>query len=266
MADRWSSGAAYEGYVGRWSRPVAREFVPWVTAASQSRWLDVGCGTGALTSAILEVADPVSVVGVDPSASYVEHTRATLSDPRAEFAIGDALALGRDDGEFDAVVSGLVLNFVPDPAAGLAEMQRVARPGATVAAYVWDYGHGMELMRYFWDAAVDHDAAAADAEEGTRFPLCQPESLAALFTATGLGDVATHGIVVPTVFADFDDYWSPILGGQGPAASYAMSLTEDARAELRELLRSRLPADDTGAIPLTARAWAVRGLVTPWLS
>ncbi|HVE63416.1 MAG TPA: class I SAM-dependent methyltransferase [Mycobacteriales bacterium] len=262
MADRWSSGTAYEGYVGRWSRKVARKFVPWVAAAPQSRWLDVGCGTGALTSAILALADPGSVVGVDPSAAYVDHVRSVVTDPRAEFGVGDALALGRDDGEFDAVVSGLVLNFVPDPAAGLTEMQRVARAGATVAAYVWDYGRGMEMVRHFWDAAVDHDAAAAHAEEGTRFPLCQPEPLAALFAAAGLTGIVTDAIVVPTVFADFDDFWTPFLGGQGPAASYAMSLSEDARAELRELIRSRLPADSTGAIPLTARAWAVRGTVT----
>jgi len=240
---------------------VARDFVRWVEVAPGSRWLDVGCGTGALTSAILAAAEPAAVVGVDPSASYVDHTRSVVTDPRAEFEVADAMALGRADGEFDAVVSGLVLNFVPDQAAALVEMQRVAKSVATVAAYVWEYGRGMELMRYFWDAAVDHDPAAVAVEEGTRFPLCRPEPLTELFTTAGLTDVATEGIVVPTVFADFDDFWRPFLGGQGSAASYAMSLTEDARAELRELLRSRLPADGTGAIPLTARAWAVRGTV-----
>ncbi|HVE98987.1 MAG TPA: class I SAM-dependent methyltransferase [Mycobacteriales bacterium] len=264
MADRWVAGDLYEPYVGRWSRKVAPEFLRWLGAPPGRRWLDVGCGTGALTQTILDLAEPSYVVGVEPSAGFVEHARAHVVDPRAEFSAGDALSLGRADAEFDAVVSGLVLNFVPDQPAALAEMRRVAKPGATVAAYVWDYAEGMQLMRVFWDAAVSLDpTAAAEADEASRFSMCRPEALAELFTAAGYDDVATDGIVVPTVFRDFDDYWTPFLSGQAPAPGYTMSLAEDARAELRELIRSRLPYDADGSIPLTARAWAVKGIAQP---
>lgn len=261
MRDVWSSGDSYEAYVGRWSRLVAPEFIAWLGVPAGARWLDVGCGTGALTSAVLAGGEPSRVIGVDPSAAYVGSVRARVLDDRAHFAVADAIALGREDDEFDAVVSGLVLNFVSDPAAGVTEMSRVTRPAGTVAAYVWDYAEGMALMRHFWDAAVTLDPAAGALEESNRFPMCQPSELAALFAAGGLVDVATTGIVVPTRFRDFDDFWSPFLGGQGPAAGYAMSLGEDDRARLREHLRAALPIEESGEIPLTARAWAVRGTV-----
>jgi SAM-dependent methyltransferase len=167
------------------------------------------------------------------------------------------------DGEFDAVVSGLVLNFVPGPAEALAELTRVAAPGGAVAAYVWDYADGMALMRRFWDAAAALDPAAAEVDEGRRFPLCRPEPLRELWTGAGLAGVDVEAIDVPTVFADFDDYWTPFLGGQGPAPGYAMSLPEDRRAALRESLRERLPVAADGSIRLTARAWAVRGQTPP---
>jgi SAM-dependent methyltransferase len=152
-----------------------------------------------------------------------------------------------------------VLNFVPDPPAALAELRRVTRPGGIVAGYVWDYADGMQLMRRFWDAAADLDPAARDLDEGLRFPLCRPAPLRALFAGAGLADVVVEEIVVPTVFADFDDYWTPFLGGTGPAPAYAVSLPEVDRAVLRESLRSGLPTEPDGSIHLTARAWSVRG-------
>ncbi len=152
-----------------------------------------------------------------------------------------------------------MLNFVPEPAQMVAEMARVTRVGETVAAYVWDYAGEMQLMRHFWDAAVALDPAARDLDEGRRFPLCQPDPLAALFRGAGLGDVVVRTIDVPTVFRDFDDYWTPFLGGQGPAPTYTMSLGEGRRIALRERIRSRLPISPDGSIHLTARAWGVRG-------
>jgi hypothetical protein len=140
-------------------------------------------------------------------------------------------------------------------------MRRVVRPGGTVALYVWDYAGEMQLMRYFWEAAVALDPAARELAEATRFPLCRPEPLATLFRDAGLEAVATRPIDLPTVFRDFEDYWSPFLGGQGPAPGYAMSLTDDRRAALRERLRSTLPAEPDGRIPLIARVWAARGTV-----
>jgi SAM-dependent methyltransferase len=257
---RWDSGDAYEPYVGRWSRLVAREFVRWLALPPGSRWLDVGCGTGALTQTVLEHAAPSEVVGTDPSAAYIALARARMDDPRVNLEIGDAQALQAAAATFDAVVSGLVLNFVPRPELAVAEMARVARPGGTVAAYVWDYAEGMQLMRHFWDAAGVLDPKAKELDEGRRFWLCKPEPLSRLFLTAGLEDVEVREIEVPTYFRDFDDYWSPFLGGQGPAPSYAMSLSEERRAELRDRIWASLPSDAQGGIPLSARAWAIRSV------
>jgi SAM-dependent methyltransferase len=257
--DVWADGAAYEPYVGRWSRLVAREFLAWLDVPTRGRWLDVGCGTGALSQAILADADPIAVKGVDQSPGYVTYAHARVIDERARFEVADARALPGEAAVFDAVVSGLMLNFVPEPGSAVAEMSRVARPGTTVAAYVWDYAGEMQLMRHFWNAAVALDPAARELDEGQRFPICQPGALAALFRDAGLQHVEARGIDVPTVFHDFDDYWSPFLGGQAPAPGYAMSLTEERRAELRERIRAGLPIAADGSISLIARAWAVRG-------
>lgn len=256
----WASGAQYEPYVGRWSRLVARELLAWLGAPPGWRWLDVGCGTGALTQTILERAEPSQVVGIDPSAGFVAYARAQVTDPRARFDLGDGQALPYADGSFDAAVAGLVLNFLPDPARGVAELARVVRPGGLVAAYVWDYAGKMELMRHFWDAAVALDPAAAVLDEGRRFPLCSPPALRRLFGAAGLQRVAVRAIDVPTRFRDFDDYWTPFLGGQGPAPTYAASLSAAQRDALRDRVRAGLPFAPDGSIPLTARAWAARGV------
>jgi SAM-dependent methyltransferase len=255
----WQHGEIYESYVGRWSRLVAREFVARLAPAPGLRWLDVGCGTGALTAAVLAGAEPAQVIGVDPSSGFLGHAAAHLSDPRARFAVGDARALPLADASVDAVVSGLALNFVPDPAAGLAECRRVARPGGTVAAYVWDYPGEMQLMRLFWDTAVERDPAAAPLREAALFDFCRPGPLRELFARAGLDGAAVEPIVVPTVFADFDDYWTPFLGGQGPAPSYVATLAPAQREALAEALRERLPPSADGTIRLTARAWMVRG-------
>lgn len=256
--DVWAAGSLYEPYVGRWSRRVAREFLGWLAVPAGQDWLDVGCGTGALSQAVIERCAPAGVTGLDPSAGFVEYARAHVQGA-ARFMVGDAQSMPLGDGSFDAAVSGLVLNFVPRPEAAVAEMARVVRPGGTVAAYVWDYAGRVELMRYFWDAAVALDAAARPLDEGLRFPLCQPGPLAGLFAGAGLERVETRAIEVPTPFRNFDDYWSPFLGGQGPAPGYAMSLDEPRRAVLRDLIRSRLPVAVDGSINLVARAWAVRG-------
>jgi SAM-dependent methyltransferase len=258
--DRWAAGDPYEAYVGRWSRAVARELLGSLAVPERREWLDVGCGTGALAQTIVERAEPAAVLGVDRSEAFVAHARARVTDPRASFQVGDAQAIPVPDAAFDAVVSGLVLNFVPEPARMLAEMRRAVRAGGVVAVYVWDYARGMELIRRFWDAAKAIDAAAAALDEGVRFPICAPAPLERLFRDTGLGEVATFAIDVPSEFRDFDDYWSPFLGGQGPAPGYAMSLPEDRRAALRERIRASLAPGLDGSIRLTARAWAARGI------
>jgi SAM-dependent methyltransferase len=257
--DSWANAAAYEPYVGRWSRLVATEFLNWLAVPPNSHWLDVGCGTGALTEAILHQAQPAEVTGVDPAESFIAYAREHVQDKRASFRVGDAMALPFEDEMFDAVVSGLALNFIPRQDVALAEMVRVARRGATVAAYVWDYAGQMQMMRVFWDAAVELDQAIADRDQGRRFPICKPDPLTELFESAGLTGVEVRAIDATTHFRDFDDYWSPFLGGQGPAPSYATSLTEERRTALRERIRSKLTLAPDGSISLIARAWAVRG-------
>ena len=239
---------AYEAYVGRWSRPVADGFLRWLAVPPGRRWLDVGCGTGALTSRITGAA---FVAGVDPSVGFLKTgTSRTVT-------AGDATALPVRDDAVDVVVSGLVLNFVRPPAAAVAEFARVAAPGGLVAAYVWDYAGGMAMMRRFWDAATAVDPAAAELDEGRRPPLDLPE----LWAGAGLDAVAATAIEVPTVFRDFDDFWRPFLGGQGPAPAYLASRPAAQRDAIRDRLRAGLPAGADGSIALTARAFAVRGLV-----
>jgi SAM-dependent methyltransferase len=257
--DIWAIGQAYEPYVGRWSRRVAPEFLEWLSVLPGLRWLDVGCGTGTLTEAVLALAEPAGVLGVDPSAGYLAFARRRIEDGRASFELGSALSLPAADGSCDAVVSGLVLNFVPDSAGAVREMVRVTADGGMVAAYVWDYAGEMQLMRYFWDAAVALDPSAHDLDEGFRFQLCRPEPLGELFRGAGLVDVQVQAIDVPTVFRDFDDYWEPFLGGQGPAPSSAMSLAEERRTALSRRIHSALPIAVDGRIHLTARAWAIKG-------
>jgi SAM-dependent methyltransferase len=261
VLDTWQRGEPYEAYVGRWSRRVAPLFLDWLGVPPGRHWLDVGCGTGALCAAIIDRCAPASVTGVEPSEGFLARAHANLRD-LAVLVQGTATAIPLADASVDAVVSGLVLNFVADPSVALAEMKRVARPGATIGAYVWDYAEKMELMRYFWNAAVQLDPAAKALDEAVRFPLCRPEALIEVFSAARLEQVKTTAIDVPTTFANFDAYWQPFLGGQGPAPGYAMSLDEPARTRLHERIRAHLPSAPNGSIPLTARAWAVQGSVS----
>jgi ubiquinone/menaquinone biosynthesis C-methylase UbiE len=260
--DNWAAGDLYEPYVGRWSRLAAKDFLQWLALPAQLDWLDVGCGTGALTQTILQQAQPQSVKGIDPSAGFVDFAKAHVGDPKVTFDVGDAQSLPAESARFDVAASGLVLNFVPKPSLATQEMRRVVRAGGTVAAYVWDYAGKMELMRYFWDAAAELDPSASNLVESTRFPMCKAPALTSLFQDAGLHDVQAQMIDVPTTFKDFDDYWNPFLGGQGPAPAYAMSLTEERRKALRDRIRATLPIASDGSIPLIARAWAVRGRVS----
>ena len=260
VGDTWERGSPYEQYVGRWSRRVAPAFLAWLAIPSGRRWLDVGCGTGALCAAILDHCAPLSVDGVEPSEGFLRTATINLAD-RATLHQGSATAIPLDDAAVDVVVSGLVLNFLPDPVEALAEMARVARERGTIAAYVWDYSQGMQLMRIFWDAARELDPNAAVLDEGVRFPLCRAEALEELFARAGLKEIRTHAIDTATPFTDFDDYWQPFLGGQGPAPSYVTSLDQSAGVRLRERIRERLPIAPDGSISLTARAWAIRGTV-----
>lgn len=256
-SDNWQLGNPYERYVGRWSRCVAPVFLAWLDIPAGRRWLDVGCGTGALCGAIIERHAPASLTGVEPSDGFLQIARETLPSQVVLYR-GDAASLPLPDASVDVVVSGLVLNFVPDLDAALKEIARVAAEGAAIGAYVWDYAGKMELMRYFWDVAVALDPAAAALDEGMRFPLCHPDTLLARVSEAGFHDAEVTAIEVPTPFSSFQDYWEPFLGGQGPAPAYAMSLADGARGRLKDRLRALLPIQADGSITLVARAWAVR--------
>ena len=261
-AETWSSGDAYERFIGRWSRLVAPRFVTWLDVPAGRRWLDVGTGTGALAAAVIATAEPAEVVGIDASAAYVAEASRRLPDPRARFQVTDASEVAAV-GAFDVAVSGLVLNFVPAPERVVRALSATVVPGGTVAAYVWDYAGGMELLRRFWDVAGELDRDAAALDEGVRFPLCRLDRLAACWEDAGTVDIETVTIDVETAFDGFDDLWRPFLGGQGPAPGYVATLSAAARDRLRDALAARLPPDDDGRVRLVARALAVRGMPPP---
>ena len=257
--ENWGTAAPYERYVGRWSRQVAKEFIKWISVPARAAWADVGCGTGALMECILAQCQPKSIAGVDKADGFVAVARQNMRDPRLSFDTADATALPWDSHVFDAAVSGLVLNFVSDPKRMAMEMTRVTKPGGKVAVYVWDYGRGMQMMRYFWDAAIAISPHDSNLDQAERFPICQPEPLQKLFREVELSAVSCRAIEIPTVFRDFDDYWTPFLGKQGAAPTYLTTLDEATREKIRVLLKSRLVPSEDGIIPLTARAWAVQG-------
>lgn len=258
VSDTWERGSPYEQYIGRWSREIAPLFVSWLDQPANRRWLDVGCGTGALSAAVMDRCAPSSLIGVEPSEGFRKLAADNLGS-QSRILAGDAAKLPLDTGTCDVVVSGLVLNFVPDLPTALAEMMRVTVLGGTIAAYVWDYADRMRIIKCFWDAAASLDGAAAQLHEAVRFPVCKPSALKDAFERAGLAGVETTSLEVTAEFADFGDYWLPFLGGQGPAPSYAMSLTEEKRASLRVRLEASLPAGANNTIRLPARAWAVRG-------
>ncbi len=257
--DHWAEGEAYDRFMGRWSRALAGAFVRWLETAPGLRWLDVGCGTGSSSAAILHEADPAYVLGVDPSPGFIRRAEAGNRDPRLAFQVAGVENLPADRRGFDRVVSGLAFNFFPDPAAALRAMKARTVSGGVVAATVWDYAGEMQFLRIFWDTAISFDPGAGPLDEGARFPLCRPDRLERLFQEAGLTAVRVDPLTIATPFAGFTDYWEPFLAGTGPAPSYVASLDADRRRQLEVELRARLAPGDDGKIPLTARAWAVRG-------
>jgi SAM-dependent methyltransferase len=257
--DNWAEGTAYDTFMGRWSRAVASEFIGLLDPAPRLRWLDIGCGTGALSSALVQYAEPELVVGCDPSRPFIEYARRQIVDPRVSFLIAADHDLPELEGGFGGIVSGLVLNFIADPVEAVRAMAHRVHPDGLVAAYVWDYAGRMDFLRAFWDAAVALDPAAAPLDEAGRFPLCNPEELERTFKAAGLDNVQTSALDIPTAFSTFSAYWDPFLAGTGPAPRYVASLDEGRRAKLADRIRSRLKPGRNGSIEMIARAWAVRG-------
>ena len=258
MEDSWASGDSYDFFMGRWSRLVARSFIDWLSPPTGIRWLDVGCGSGALSEVVIKNYKPAEITAIDQSESFVTMAQKNLGS-QARCRVGSALALPLVDSSIDITVSGLVMNFIPDPEKALAEMRRVTVPGGIVALYVWDYAGKMDFLRHFWDAAVELNPDAFKLHEGTRFPDTNADGLESLFVRSGFVETITAPIDIVTQFIDFDDYWNPFLGKQGPAPTYVASLNAEDRNNLRDTLYERLSIQSDGSISMAARAWAVSG-------
>jgi ubiquinone/menaquinone biosynthesis C-methylase UbiE len=257
--DAWSSGDSYELYMGRWSRRIAERFLDLVAAESGLNWVEVGCGTGALSSTILRRAEPASLTAVEPSESFRAAARASNPDPRASFVAGDAQSLPLPDASADILALALVLNFIPDRARALEEMRRVLRPGGRLVFYVWDYpGGGVGFIRAFWTAAVALDPSAAELTETGRFPFCTAEGLTEMVHAAGFRDISVTPITDQARFDSFADFWRPFTLGAGPAPGYCASLADDSRERLRQKLADDLVPASDGSITLPLRAWAVQ--------
>ena len=257
----WGASDAYERYMGRWSRRVAPVFTRWIDPAPGARWIDIGCGTGVLTSTILASCQPSRVLGIDSSDVFLRSAAVNVPDPRVSFKQDNAQAIAEPDASFDIAVSGLVLNFLPDKDAAIREMARIVRPGGAVALYVWDYAGHMQIMRAFFDVATALDPRAAEYDDGVKAPICRPNPLAESLTRSGLRDVEVHAIDIPAAFDSFDDYWAPFLGGTGSAPKYCTSLDDTARDRLKQEVRRRLPTGPDGEILMAVRAWAAKGRV-----
>lgn len=257
-ADTWDSGDPYEFFMGRWSKLMAPEFLKWLNLPVNLTWLDVGCGTGALSEAIFQNYKPAYLCCVDPSAEFLEKAKGKNSY-KADFLTGTASTLPLADNSFDVVVSGLALNFFPDLPGALLELKRVVKNNGTIAAYVWDYAGRMEFLRLFWDAAREVDANAIKLDEGNRFPICNADNLRMAFEHAGLRDVESSLLDIDTVFTNFEDFWNPFLGGQGPAPSYLSSLDKELQEKIKTFLQKKLAVNSNGSIRLLARAIAVRG-------
>ena len=258
-SDRWHSAGTYDQFMGRWSRELAPKFVAWLASPPQHHWLEIGCGTGSLTRAIFAYADPQSLTACDPSPAFVEYAKAEIQHPHLSFVVASADDFPIRPGGYDAITSLLALNFFPDASRALERMYSATRPHGVVSACVWDYAGEMQFLRRFWDAAKKFDTIGGHVDEGARFPICNPERLTELFATAGLEDIECDALDIHTTFPNFPDYWTPFLGGTGPAPSFLASLSSSQREELRADLERSVPTDATGAISMLARAWAVRG-------
>jgi SAM-dependent methyltransferase len=260
MDDAWLSGDPYEYYMGRWSSRVAESFIDWLSLSPGLEWLDIGCGSGALSEAVINKHNPDNVTAIDQSEGFVKTAQKRLGN-RVNCRVGNAFELPLEDASVNAAISGLVLNFLPEPEKALIEMKRVTMPGGSVAVYVWDYAGKMDLLNYFWDTAVELNPKAFNLHEGRRFPDTDSVGLKDIFKRAGFSEIETAPLEINTDFHDFDDYWQPFLGGQGPAPTYVLSLDEPERDKLRHALLERLPIQADGSIPMVARAWAAKSIV-----
>jgi ubiquinone/menaquinone biosynthesis C-methylase UbiE len=254
----FDDGTAYERFMGRWSRAAGNIFLEWLAPPPNVRWLDIGCGPGSFTELILDNCSPGEIMAVDPAKSQIEQDRRLPVGQRADFRVADSLALPFADDEFDIVASALVINFIPDRAKALAEMRRVARPGAIVAGYVWDFANGLSPNSRI-QRAVRSIGGNLPPISGTADSA--PEGLRALFELAGIVDIATTSIEVEQTFEDFNDFWHAQTPAFAPPTKIIAALPEAERTKLRDSVRAGLPPSADGTITYMSRANAVRGRV-----
>ena len=254
---RFDNGAAYEEFMGKWSRLAGDAFLRWLDPERGWRWVDVGCGNGAFTQELVDRCAPLGVTGIDPSAEQVEYARQRLAAGAVNFDVGDAMALPYADDAFDAAVMALVIFFVPDPAKSVAEMARVVRPGGSVSSYAWDIlGGGFPF------AAVQEEMMALGPTPAwpPSLEASRIEAMRELWADAGLVQIETRVIAIERTFDDFDSFWKIAQTGPRLAASLAAMLADDRRT-LSERVRARLAPDADGRITYGARANAIKGRV-----
>jgi ubiquinone/menaquinone biosynthesis C-methylase UbiE len=261
----YTNPAAYECFMGRWSARLAPLFAAFAGIRSGERVLDVGCGTGILSRALIDLAPNIEVIGIDPAASYVDWACRSLRSPRVRFQVGTAEALAFTDAAFDAALALLVVQELADPPRAVREMARVTRRGGYVAACKWDFGNGLPMLSLFWQAAeaVSPDAVARyRASKGIRPDYPGPDELAALWRDSGLSEVRTVALGITMEFASFEDFWLPFLGGATATSVFARNLNDATQGAVERRLRETLASVfGVGRFALPARAWAVAGIV-----
>jgi SAM-dependent methyltransferase len=256
--DEWNAGDPYEYFMGRWSSLMASKFLKWLNVPSNKKWLDVGCGTGALSEAIEQNCKPKNLTCVDPSESFIEKVKQRISIT-GDFRVSSVENLPFENKSFEIIVSGLALNFFPNLDSALSELKRVSKQHGVIAAYVWDYSDRMDFLRLFWDAAYHIDLKSRELDEGLRFPICDSENLINLFESANLMEVESAKLDIDTDFKNFDDYWNPFLGGQGPAPSYLASLNSELQKVLKNNIKERIRFEFDGSFKLLGRAIAIKG-------
>jgi SAM-dependent methyltransferase len=256
--DEWNDGDPYEYFMGRWSSLMSIEFLKWLNMPSNLNWLDIGCGTGALSEAIEQNYLPYKISGIDPSQGFIEKIKQRISS-NCEFRVGNVEKLPFENESFEVIVSGLALNFFPNLERALSELKRVSKSNGVIAAFVWDYSGRMDFLRSFWDAAYQIDPKSRELDEGLRFPICNSDNLINVFENANLKEVKCVKLDIDTVFKDFDDYWNPFLGLQGPAPSYLASLSHVLQEDLKNNIKERLQFESDGSIRLLGRSIAIRG-------
>jgi ubiquinone/menaquinone biosynthesis C-methylase UbiE len=255
----FEDGAAYERFMGRWSRLTGQLFVDWLQIQPHAKWLDVGCGTGAFSDVILSACTPSTILAFDPSRRHIDFARSRINDDRVQFKVGDATAIDARDGEFDVAAAALVLNFMSAPGQAVKEMRRVVRRGGTVAAYVWDFAGRRNISQHLMNAvsAIAPDAMSPALKPGST----SRKALAELFGSAGLEQIETTNLDIAATLTDFEDYWTSNTDFRSPTANVCRSLPPSQLQAVQQRLRNTLPRGENGKIVVCARALAVQGIV-----